>query len=110
MDKEQISFKEFKKLDIKIGTIREVERIPGSDKLYQMKVHIGDGERQIVAGLVEYYDEKELLGKKIAVVLNLKPAKIFGKMSYGMLLAAEKGPNLALLTVDRDVPDGAVIT
>lgn len=110
MSKEQISFKEFKKLEIKIGTIVEVERISGSDKLYLMKVDMGDEKRQIVAGLVEYYKKEELLGKKIAVVVNLKPAKIYGKMSYGMLLAAEKGPGLALLTVDRDIDNGAVIT
>jgi len=106
----EVTFKEFKKLDIKIGTIAEVEQVPGSDKLYKMQVDMGDEIRQIVTGLVEYYTADEMKGKTIAVVLNLKPAKIFGQWSYGMLLAAEKDGELALLTIDRPVPNGAKIT
>ena len=71
---------------------------------------MGDETRQIVTGLVDYYSKEELEGKVIAVVENLKPAKIFGQWSYGMLLAAEKGDNLALLTVDREIPNGAHVT
>jgi len=106
----EITFKEFKKLDIQIGTIAEIEQVTGSDKLYKMQVDMGDEMRQIVSGLVEYYTADELKGKVIAVVLNLKPAKIFGQWSYGMLLAAEKDGELALLTTDRPVPKGAKIT
>lgn len=107
---EQISFKEFKKLDIRIGTVTEVEKVPGSDKLYKMDVDMDDEIRQIVTGLVDYYSADELKGKVIAVVMNLKPAKIFGQWSYGMLLAAEKDGDLALLTVDRKIANGAKIT
>jgi methionine--tRNA ligase beta chain len=110
MSEETLSFKEFKRLDIRIGTITEVERVPGSDKLYKMHVDMGEETRQIITGLVDYYSEEELEGKTIAVVMNLKPAKIFGQMSYGMLLAAEKGSDLALLTVDRKIPNGAKVT
>ena len=98
-----VSFKEFKRLDIRIGTVTEIEKVKGSDKLYKLQVDIGDEMRQIITGLVEYYSEEELLGLQIPVVLNLKPAKIFGQMSYGMLLAAEKDPDLSLLTVDKKI-------
>ena len=107
---DEVSFKEFKKLDIRIGTVTEVERVPGSNKLYKMQVDMGDGMRQIVASLVDWYTEEEIQGKVIAVVTNLKPAKIFGQWSYGMLLAAEYGDRLSLITVDRDIPNGAKLT
>jgi methionyl-tRNA synthetase len=107
---DEVSFKEFKKLNIRIGTVTTVERVPGSDKLYKMQVDLGDETRQIVTGLVEYYAQEELEGKVIAVVTNLKPAKIFGHWSYGMLLAAEKDDKLSLLTVDREISNGAKVT
>ncbi len=105
-----VTMREFKRLDIRIGTVAEVERVPGSDKLYKMRVDVGDEVRQIVTGLVDWYTAEELVGKVIAVVMNLKPAKIFGQWSYGMLLAAEMGEDLALLTVDREIPNGARVT
>jgi methionine--tRNA ligase beta chain len=107
---ETITIKEFKRLNIRIGTITEVERVPGSDKLYKMQVDMGGEVRQIVTGLVDWYTIEELKGKVIAVLMNLKPAKIFGQWSYGMLLAAEIGEDLALLTVDREIANGAKIT
>jgi len=106
----EITFKEFKRLDVRIGTVTEVERVPGSDKLYKMQVDMGDEVRQIVTGLVDWYTAEELTGMVIAVLLNLKPAKIFGQWSYGMLLAAEVGEKLSLLTVDREIPNGARVT
>jgi methionyl-tRNA synthetase len=110
MSKEQVSFKEFKKLDIRIGTVSEIEQVKGSDKLYKFQVDMGTEKPQIITGLVDYYKPEELMGLRIAVVVNLKPAKIFGQMSYGMLLAAEKDGELALLTTDRNIENGAVIT
>ena len=105
-----ITMKEFKKLDIRIGTVIEVEKVPGSDKLYKLQVDIGGELRQIVTGLVDWYTADDLAGKVIAVVLNMKPAKIFGQWSYGMLLAAEIDGKLALLTTDHEIPNGARIT
>ena len=105
-----ITMKEFKKLDIRIGTVTEVEKVPGSDKLYKLQVDIGGEIRQIVTGLVDWYTADDLAGKVIAVVLNMKPAKIFGQWSYGMLLAAEIDGKLALLTTDHEIPNGARIT
>ena len=106
----EVSFKDFKRLDIRIGTVSRVERVPGSDKLYKLQVDMGDETRQIVTGLVDYYSSDELQGKVIALVTNLKPAKIFGQWSYGMLLAAEMDDKLALLTTDRGIPNGAKVT
>jgi len=105
-----ITMKEFKKLDIRIGTVAEVEKVPGSDKLYKLQVDIGGELRQIVTGLVDWYTADDLAGKVIAVVLNMKPVKIFGQWSYGMLLAAEIDGKLALLTTDHEIPNGARIT
>jgi methionyl-tRNA synthetase len=107
---EEISIREFKRIDVRIGTIVEVEKIPGSDKLYRQKVDMGDHIRQIVSGLAEYYKPEELRGMRIAVVCNLKAAKIFGNISNGMLLAAERDGKLALLTTDREIPNGAKVT
>jgi methionine--tRNA ligase beta chain len=107
---EEVTMKEFKRLDVRIGTVAEVERVPGAEKLYKMQVDMGGEVRQIVTGLVDWYTEEELRGKVIAVLMNLKPAKIFGQWSYGMLLAAEVGEDLALLTVDREIANGARVT
>ena len=105
-----VTMKDFKKLEIRIGTVAEVERVPGSRNLYKLQVDMGDGMRQIVTGLVGFYTAEELRGKVIAVLMNLKPARIFGQLSNGMLLAAETEDELALLTVDREIPNGARIT
>jgi len=107
----QISMKDFKKLNIRIGTVTKVERVPGSNKLYKLLVDVGgETPTQIITGLVGYYSEAELQGKRIAVLTNLEPAKIFGQVSNGMLLAAEFQDKLALITVDRDIPNGARVT
>ena len=107
---EMVTMKDFKKLIIKIGTVVKVERVPGSRNLYKLQVNMGDEMRQIVTGLVGYYTEEELRGKVIAVLMNLKPARILGQISNGMLLAAEIEDKLSLLTVDREIPNGARIT
>jgi methionyl-tRNA synthetase len=103
-----ISFDEFKKIEIKVGEITSAEKIKGSDKLLKLKVNIGE-ERQLVAGLAQYYSVDELVGKKILVVANLAPAKLFGVESQGMLLAAVEGDTVSLATVASDVPNGASI-
>ena len=105
-----VTMRDFKRLEIRIGTVAEVERVPGSKNLYKLQVDMGDETRQIVTGLVGYYTEEELRGKVIAVLMNLKPTRIFGQMSNGMLLAAESDDKLALLTVDREIPNGARVT
>ena len=105
-----VTMRDFKRLEIRIGTVAEAERVPGSKNLYKLQVDMGDGMRQIVTGLVGYYTAEELRGKVIAVLMNLKPTRIFGQMSNGMLLAAESDDKLALLTIDREIPNGARVT
>ena len=81
----------------------------GADKLLRLKIKIGDEERQIVAGIAQHYKPEELSGKTIVVVANLKPAKIRGVESNGMLLAASSGGVMKLVTVDDELPSGAVV-
>ena len=104
-------FADFRKLDLKAATILEVGDHPDADKLYVMKVSVGeDSPRQIVAGLKAFYSKEELTGRKVIVVSNLKPAKLRGVKSSGMLLAADDedlgGDSVLLLTPSSEVPDG----
>ena len=108
---EELSYKDFKKLDIRIGTVDSCEKVEGSDKLYKLMVDCGEDEpRQILSSLVDWYTAEEMVGKVIPVLVNLKPAKIFGQYSYGMLLAAEVGEDCVLMTTDRPIQNGAKIT
>ena len=108
---EELAYTDFKKLDIRIGTVESCEKVEGSDKLYRLIVDCGEDEpRQILSSLVDWYTAEELIGKVIPVLVNLKPAKIFGQMSYGMLLAAEVSDECVLLTTDRVIQNGARIT
>jgi len=82
-----------------------------TEKLLKIQVDLGGGRiRQIISSIAEYYAPEELIGKKIIVLTNLKPARFSGELSEGMLLAAETGDKLALLTVDRDIEDGTQVT
>jgi len=108
---EELAYKDFKKLDIRIGAVESCEKVEGSDKLFRLIVDCGEEKpRQILSSLVDWYTAEEVIGKVIPVLINLKPAKIFGQMSYGMLLAAEIGDNCVLLTTDRPIQNGARIT
>ncbi|MFN4212963.1 MAG: methionine--tRNA ligase subunit beta [Microgenomates group bacterium] len=109
----KISFDEWKKIEMKVGKVLKVEKIPNRQKLYKLQVDIGEEKpRQIITGLVPYYKEEELLGKLIIVLTNLKPAKFAGELSQGMLLAAEKddGSECVLLTVDKEIELGTIVT
>jgi methionyl-tRNA synthetase len=105
-----VSFNDFKRLDLRVGEVISVDSVPNADKLYILQVDIGGKQVQLVAGLRPYYKEDEMRGKKIVVVANLDPAKIRGLDSEGMLLAASEKENVSLLTVDRDIPVGSVIS
>jgi len=108
---EEVSFEDFKRLDIRTGVISSVERIKRTEKLYKILVDLGSfGTRQTVSSLVGYYREDELVGKKVVYLTNLKQAKFAGEVSQGMLLAAELDGKLALLTTDREIQLGARIT
>jgi methionyl-tRNA synthetase len=107
----EISFDEFKKIDARVGTITQVDRVPRTEKLYRILVDLGSlGVRQTLSSLVGYYEPNELVGRRVIFLYNLKATKFSGEVSQGMLLAAEHESKLALLTTDRDIPNGAQIT
>ena len=109
----EIEYGDFKKLEMKVGRIVEVIRIPKTEKLYKLKIDIGKEDLiQIVSSLVPYYKEEELLNKKIIVLTNLKPTKFAGEISQGMLLCAEKEEEseCVLLTVEKEIEEGTRIT
>lgn len=107
----QADINDFQKLDLRVGTITSVERVEGTKKLYRILVDLGElGIKQTISGLVGYYTPEELKGKKVVFLANLKPAKIAGIISEGMLLAAVSGNTVSLLSIDKDVPNGAKIS
>ena len=111
-EKDEIKFEEFDKVEIRVAEVKEVERVEGSDKLLRFRLDAGDGEdRQILSGIAKFYpNEQELVGKKLQIVANLKPRKMMKKyVSQGMILSAEYGDQLTVLTVDPSVPNGSII-
>lgn len=107
---EIIKFSDWQKLDIRLGEILEIKNHPNASKLYIFKVNIGDKEINLVAGLKEHYTPAELIGKKVAVFVNLEPKEIKGIISEGMVLAAEDDKhNISLLTVNDYCDNGARI-
>lgn len=107
--KPEIEFSDFEKCDFRIGQVKSVENHPNADKLYVLKVDIGGEERTIVSGLKDHYKPEEIIGKKLAMIVNLKPVNLRGVESNGMILAAESGDALSLLRADRDIDPGAKI-
>jgi len=109
---ENITFDEFKKLDLRVGEIISVDDIPGADKVYKVIVNIGSEQRELVAGIKAHYPKEALVGKKIVVLTNLEPRTIRGVTSHGMLLAAsnEDKSLLAILTLEKDMPGGSKIS
>ena len=100
-EKEQIGFEDFLKMDFKIGEILECEKIKKSNKLLKSQVKIGDKIIQIVSGIANYYTPEEMVGKRVVVLTNLKPAKLCGEISEGMILAAsDNDNNLKIITVE----------
>jgi methionyl-tRNA synthetase len=106
--KPEISCEEFEKVDLRVAKVIAAERVPKTDKLIRMTVAI-DGERQIVAGIGKDYTPEELVGKSIVVAANLKPAKLMGVESRGMLLATDTEEGLTLLGFDRPPVAGAKV-
>ena len=97
------------KIKLKVAKVLEAEKVEGSEKLLKLKVSLGNEQRQIVAGLQKYYAPEELLNKKIVIVANLKPAKLKGIESQGMVLAAGDGDIVKALVVDDAVEEGAEV-
>ncbi|VVB84662.1 Methionine--tRNA ligase [uncultured archaeon] len=106
-EKAEITFEEFQKMDIRIGTVLAAENIKGSDKLLKLEVDIGE-KRQIVAGIAKSHSPSELVGKQVAVLANMKPAKLFGVESRGMVLAADV-EGAVLLMPEKKVREGTKV-
>lgn len=104
--KEIITIDDFAKVQLKTGKVIACENLEGSDKLLKLRVKCGEEERTIVSGIRSSYTAEEMVGKTIVIVANLKPAKLRGTLSEGMILAAGDGENISLLTLDRPLPDG----
>ena len=85
------------------------EKVPDADRLLKLQVDLGSEKRQVVAGIAEHYTPEDLIGKQIILVANLQPAKIRGIESQGMLLAAEGGKELAVVTLEKPMPPGAQV-
>ena len=104
---ELVGIEHFLKLDIRLAKIVSAERVEGSEKLLKLKVSLGEEERTLMAGIAKFYSPEELIGKKVLMLANLKPRKIFGVESQGMILALSDGENLSLIVPDRDIKEGA---
>ncbi len=104
-----VSFEEFKKLEIKIARIKEVNDHPNADKLYILVIDLGGRTKQIVAGIRSSYKKEDLIGREIAVVDNLEPAVLRGVESHGMLLAASDEKGISILAPDREVKPGSTV-
>lgn len=106
-----ITIEDFKKLEIKIGKVKSVEKVENADKLLKFIFDIGNGEeRQILAGIAEYYtDLGALIGMEVPLLLNLEPRMMRGLESQGMMLAADDGEKAVLLHPDKEIPAGSMI-
>lgn len=108
--KPEITFDDFEKLQFRVGKIIACEEVPKSKKLLCSQVKIGSEVKQIVSGIKQHYSAEEMVGKKVLVLTNLKPAKLAGVLSEGMLLCAEDAEgNLALMTPEKEMPAGAEV-
>ncbi len=107
MTNQYISIDDFAKIDLRVGKIIEAEHIPGT-KLLKLVVDLGSERRQIISGIADYYKPEDIIGKKVVVVANLKPKKIRGYLSEGMILAAgcEKGQRPVIVTVGDEAEPG----
>ncbi len=105
-----ISFEEFKKLDLRIGKIVEASQIPGSRNLIKMQVDFGTEKKQAVAGLLQWYKPEDLMGKKCMFILNLQHRTMMGIESQCMIFAAEDGKgNVVVLAPEKDIAEGSKI-
>ncbi|QQK78520.1 methionine--tRNA ligase [Salicibibacter cibi] len=105
-----IAIEDFKNVELRVAEVIEVEPVKKTDRLLKIQLDLGTEKRQVVSGIAEHYDEATLLGKKLICVSNLKPAKLKGEASQGMILAGKADGDLRVVTVDGDLPNGTVIS
>jgi methionyl-tRNA synthetase len=105
----QITIEDFSKVQMRVGQVLEAEKIENSRKLIKLRVDIGTEVRQVVAGIAEVYEPASLVNKKVVIVANLKPAKLMGIESNGMIVAASVDGKPVLATFTEEVPNGALL-
>ncbi len=105
----QISIEEFARIQMRVGQVLEAEKIEGSRKLIKLKVDMGTEVRQVVAGIAEAYEPASLLNRKVVIVANLKPARLMGVESNGMIVAASVDGKPVLATFTEEAPNGALL-
>ncbi|OGP51611.1 MAG: methionine--tRNA ligase subunit beta [Deltaproteobacteria bacterium RIFOXYA2_FULL_55_11] len=105
-----ISIDEFRRIELKVATIKKAEPHPNADKLLVLQIDLGSEERQIVAGIKGHYAPEELVGRQVVVVANLETAKLRGVESQGMLLAASDGERIVILTPEKEIHPGAKVS
>ncbi|MCS7258298.1 MAG: methionine--tRNA ligase [candidate division WOR-3 bacterium] len=109
-NKMEVTLDEFKRIELKVAKVISAQRVLGTDKLVQLEIDLGTETRQIVAGIGHVYPPESLIGKNIVVVSNLQKAKIRGIESYGMLLAAVSDSDIALITTDKEIKPGSLVS
>ncbi|MDW0114698.1 methionine--tRNA ligase [Sporosarcina saromensis] len=106
---EEITIDDFMKVDLRVATVTACDHIPKADKLLKLQVDLGYEQRQVVSGIAEHYEPEALVGQKVIVVANLKPVKLRGELSQGMILAGSSNGVLKLATVDQSLENGAKV-
>ncbi len=104
-----VTFADFKKIDLRVAKVLEVEEILGADRIWKLRIDVGSEQKTIVAGVKKFYSREQLLGKSVIIVNNLEPSLIRGVESQGMLLAAKDETHLSLLVLDQDLPPGSLV-
>lgn len=107
--KEEIGIDDFAKVELRVAEVLACEPVPKADKLLKLQLDLGFEQRQVVSGIAKFYKPEELVGRKVICVVNLKPVKLRGELSQGMILAASQGDKLTLATVPDSMPNGAVV-
>jgi methionyl-tRNA synthetase len=108
-DENEITIDDFMKVDLRVAEVIQAERVEKADKLLKLQLDLGSEKRQVVSGIAKYYQPEQLIGKKVICAINLKPVKLRGELSQGMILAGEENGTLSLATVDSDLPNGTKI-
>lgn len=106
---DEIAIDEFMKIDLRVAEVIECEPVKKADKLLKLQLDLGYEKRQVVSGIAQYYKPEELVGRKVICITNLKPVKLRGELSQGMILAGSKDGQLSLATVDQSLPNGAKV-
>jgi methionyl-tRNA synthetase len=103
------TYEDFKKIEFRVGKVKDVVDHPNADKLYVVTVDLGDRTKQVVAGVKNFYKKEDLIGKLVVVVDNLDPAMLRGVESNGMILAASDDISLSVVTLDKEIKLGGIV-